>query len=175
MRTRKEESNLTVRKLVSRMRRQKPQNIDQVLTTTGATVQYLNGGAFRNVFAVHGLPVVIKVPLDMEDEDSGAGMSCMDHARAEWDHYWSIKTDKDYKMLREYLPEFHYFDYQTGLAVMQRYKPLQRYKGSDKDIRKLDDAIRCAFGSTDPDVYRCNLGQDEHGAIKFIDLGMFAE
>jgi hypothetical protein len=137
-------------------------NLNLKLTPIGVS------GAYRKVYRINGLPLVIKEPKDK---------SCRKHARAEYKTIQRILRYKKYARLTRYMPEVYYFNEKTGLMLMHYYRPLpKRYKC----IARLLDVIveltwPYAMDQNECDVHGGNVALTEDNLPVIIDLGYFSE
>jgi 5-methylthioribose kinase len=133
-------------------------------------------GAFRVVYKINGLDLVVKVPYF----DSG-----ILHSKAEIKALSRINRLKKYKIIREYMPDVYYANTKTGIIVMRYYKPLKYTKINIAAVSILYSLVEsvwleCASslaGCTDISVNNCGIDAPNSYSytIKVIDLGCFLE
>ena len=136
------------------------------LRRLGIPARFIDTGAFRKVFGVRGLNVVIKVPHTP---------SYKYHIDSEMKAFDRIKSDPMSKILRQHIPKIHYYNKRTRLMVVEKYKffPTNRSLNitEKKKLSRLYTKVKKVFGTTE-DLCIYNVGYD---GKKFIltDMGLF--
>lgn len=132
-------------------------------------------GAYRVVYKVSGLPVVVKLPARFETDK--------EHSRQEYKMYKKLK--KNFKQIRKYLPVIYYCNEKTGMVVMRYYKllktpPYHEYDNKehpawqDKEARyALADHLEKLYSGASDVSNSGNVARDTDGQLKVIDLGCF--
>ena len=85
----------------------------QEIKALGFKVRHAGSGAFRDVYILKGTGLVVKIPQD--------SWSTVDHSQNELKWYVKIMTTKKYKVLKNYMPEIYYYDYENGVILMKEY------------------------------------------------------
>lgn len=156
--------------LVRRLRRHAPKDISEALRTCGITVSFLGGGGYRDVYAVEGLPVVLKVPLSDEYVDKE---DTIEHAQNEYKVYSEVMRNPKYRRVRKYMPRFFDFNSKTGVALVERYEKLDKKPTS---VKRFNQAIKDLYDVLQPregfDECIWNFGRDAAGNIRIIDMGL---
>jgi hypothetical protein len=153
-----------------------PSNFDEI-QALGIPIREFGAGsgAFRKVYRVKGLPMVIKIPR--------AGADNIAHARAEFKTICRINRFKKYKPLRKYMPEILYFDYSTGIIGMRYYKPIRWTPMNQAASNILEDLVDSYWknnwdGVTDIGSGNIGFSHDKETGntqIVLIDLGCLLE
>jgi hypothetical protein len=134
-------------------------------------------GAFRDVYKVRGLPLVVKIPKNSLDG--------IDHAIAELKAIRKINTFKKYAALVPYLPTVYYCSWRSGIVVMDYCKPLKWSVLANNTCRVLDSLVSSLWsgsrsGVECTDICTGNVGiyvdpDTDQTQLKLIDLGCFLE
>lgn len=171
--------SLTVRKVVNRLRMWEPRNESDALRVCELPLHFLGEGAFRTAYSIIGTPLILKIPqlldgseaYDYEGDEINIG-----HAAVEYRTYRRILFSKDraIKQLHPYMPDIYYFHEATGVTLMHRYE-LLRGKGAASKRREIQHLFSDTLGVCDADFHSENVGVDEHGKIKLLDLGCLEE
>lgn len=141
----------SVRKL---LKETKPKN--QTEFSRVFPIRFIASGAFRKVYALTELDLVVKFPI--EGDYFSFNLS---HAKREINAFFRYKR---IKRLRKYLPNIVYADLSSGVVVMEKYKRRQA------DWSGLENTKRVFKGRlADLGVY--NVFMDKKGNPKVIDLG----
>ena len=89
----------------------KPRTFED-FSRTGLRLTYISGGAFRKVFQIDALPLVVKIPID----DEGDYPTCIRHSIIE---IRKLKALREFSVMRPHLPKVYYFDKRAGVVVME--------------------------------------------------------
>lgn len=161
-----------INRVVLKFVNQQPRNLEDV-ENMGYTLKPIGDGAYRRVYKVGNLPIVVKVPYH-------TGGSCRRHSIAEWRAVKRIDKYKKYVELKPFVPTIYYCDQKTGIMIVHYYKPAPlRFR---KAVAKLFEVYlpkiwphaRKGKWAT-VDIHSSNVGIDEDGIPKVIDLGYFSE
>lgn len=146
------------------IKEREPSSEAGLLVGCGFTLTNIGSGAFRNVYALRGVPdFVIKVP------NSKSGL---EHARCEMVAYRRVmRSKKKYLAVQKYLPTILYWGSKSGVMVMQKYKVAYGRK-HEKKIEPIRLMFEELFGNDDSDIWNSNVGTDADGNYKVIDLGL---
>lgn len=132
-------------------------------------------GAYRRTYLVDDLPIVIKFP-----NYSGGSVK---HSRAEIKTITKItKSKRKYLQLKRYMPELLYSNLKTGVIIMKKYKPYD-YTHDHVVIAELITQLVNQLWLNLPENTSCdsadvcynNIGADENGNPKLLDLGYFMQ
>ena len=147
-------------------------------------VKPIGSGAYRKAYRIIDTDIVIKFPdsaylEEWEGGEDNAYNECLDHARQEIKVIRRIETVGKYKGLRPLLPNVYYTNMRHGVIAMEYCKPL-RYSSKNQAISSLISQFAYAIatgkdnkGWDDYDIRRANIGINNNGAYKIIDLGLF--
>lgn len=127
---------------------------------------FIGSGASRNVYAIRGYNLVVKIPME--------GKSPKRHALQEHKAFKRIANVgvKKYAPLRKHLPKL-YCCTKDGVILMEKYKPCG-YKRNQKVIREIKRHADYLFPDNgDTDMYGENLGKDSKGNIIILDFGCY--
>lgn len=161
---------LTRTEIIKRLKRCRPQYLEELLVDCRLPITVLNWGAYRIVVQVIGTPYVIKLPLKSEK-----GYKCIEHCRVEINAYNKIMRAHDLRYLRKYLPTIHYSNRNTGLILMDYCKPANATWGRTHAgfIQEVRWYVEDTLDYPDSDLKRQNWGHDARGKPKILDLGCF--
>lgn len=123
-------------------------------------LKFLGAGVYREVFAIKGLGVAVKFPLE--------GMGGVDHSRKEIRAFEKL-FKRAPAALRKHLPEIYYTNKRTGVIVMKEYKPC--HSAGDKLSKMLREFFKQPSGGDYDDYGYCNFGLDGRRLIA-LDLGI---
>jgi hypothetical protein len=159
---------LTERQVINKINKWGPLTGQALLDLCEFPVQYVGGGAFRDVYHIIGTDVVVKLPR------KGANYARnKTHARHEiliWNRIFKAKTGDELAGFKQYLPNIRACDTKTGVMVVRKYEKL---KGRhDKMLMALEQKVKEVFDIPNGDIHHNNVGVDKEGNIKIIDLGL---
>lgn len=159
----------TVQTVVRRMNKYHPKTAREFRKMCKIPLKLVGSGSYREAYRVGDLPIVVKFLLDCDD------CSSIEHARIEYKMYKRIlQSKRKYRLIKQFMPKIHLFDSKTGVSVMKTYR-LVKYE-KDSKHNELDYLVQRATGKEYCDVNNSgNLGKDEKGRLKFLDLGCFAK
>ncbi len=173
---------LTTTQVVKRFTRYRPANADQALRWCRMPLQYIKSGAFRHVFQIIGLPLVVKFPYCEDDQLLEDGSPDPDrvsmgvrHSKREMKALERIQCSvRKYTQLHKYMPIVYYSNKRTGVIVMHKYIQLPNAPNSTAIAREVaEDICKALPGATD--IHSYNIGKDERGNVVVFDLGCFGE
>ena len=152
---------MTLEQVVKRFKQNSPKDCFEIMRTTGVSMTYVAEGAYRAVFQINSLPLIVKIPFD-KSEDSQV------HVGTEVSTIRRIKRSKNLEPLRKYLPELYYAS-AHGVVLMKKYfrnnLPYITRREIAKEVNELLD-LKAWDRSTD------NFGLDEETQqIKILDFG----
>jgi hypothetical protein len=139
---------------------------------TGMRLTFIGCGAFRQVFQIAALPLVVKFPKTDDDDLK----TCIRHSVIE---VRKIKALREFSILRPHLPKIYYFDKASGVIVMEYIDDTKiksdfadtdaaRAYGVDRLVARL---IKAHTGITVEDFSADNVRYDRKTRfIKLIDL-----
>ena len=162
---------LTTRAIALMLLKQCPKTKED-FASLGLRLRPIGEGCSRTVYSIHGHPgLVVKIP----DRDGSSRRHSMSEIRA-----YKRLTNKDvkkYKKLWKYVPRFYAWT-NDGVILMKRYKACPndtRHKSSlGKRVRVIANLCGYLFPENeDVDVYPENMGRDDKGNLKILDLGCF--
>ncbi len=148
-----------------------PKTASDLLLDCGLPLKLLSYGQYRNVLEVVGTPYVIKVPSPGRYHKVN-----VTHAIDEFTAWKDMSKRRNYLPIKEYLPFFHYFDHNSGIAVMDLYEPVKKNDHRfDTDITTINEFIaKCGYEDADiAHSKKDNYGVDSEGNLKILDLGRF--
>jgi hypothetical protein len=135
-------------------------------------------GAFRRAYSVDKLPIVVKFPCIYGDSHILSGKDwkyCVKHTKNEILAYHTILADNHYSGLRRFLPKIHYYNFETGVTVMQRYEVIDE---GCKEIETYEKEIAEFLKQKDIDGHFGNWGYEIIGRkrrYRMLDLGELLE
>lgn len=161
-----------IEKVVAQFKAKQPKNLEAV-ENMDYTLKPIGDGAYRTVYKIGNLPIVVKVPTH-------TGGSCKRHAIAEWRAVQRILKFKKYIELQPFVPKIYYFDPKSGIMIVHYYKPAPvKYRRSVSMLfeRYLPRIWALGYRSkwSTVDTHRDNIAIDEEGVPKLIDLGYFSQ
>lgn len=157
---------MTIQSLIRTLNKNRPSTV-QEFKKLGIKLRFLSEGAFRQVYEIKGLPLVVKFPHDSSDD-------CIEHSVFEYKHINRILKFKKYKLLKKYMPKVYYFDKKSGIIVFRKYKYVYTKKLKDSTrIVELSDLVNKIMGY-ECDVNGGNVGIEKN-TLKILDLGCFEE
>ena len=159
---------MTIMEVNSLLTENNPKTVEEI-KKLGIKLRSLGSGAYRYVYKVVGLPIVLKIPLD--------NPASRRHSEEEIKVIKKINRLKKYRKLRKYMPYIHFYNPTTRMIGMQYYDTTRNpYKNRMASI--LTDLIEEIWPGVDKssaDVHSANIAFDSDGQIKIIDLGYFNE
>lgn len=167
-----------MREVLKLLKKHKPKTAEEFKSKIKYPLKKLGSGAFRTTYHIKGTNLVIKFPyVDDTYCDGDYNDSCenIEHTQEEITNIRNINKKAKYKALRPFMPKIHYTDFRHGIIVMEKYKPARYGKISKlwgSFINTIIDAIE-ETRDTWSDLHACNLGIDELGNYKIIDLGIY--
>ncbi len=172
----------TIKQVVSRFTRYRPANADQAIRWCHVPLQYIKSGAFRHVFQIIGLPLVVKFPYCEDDQlledgnpDPDRIAMGVQHSKREMKALERILSSvRKYTYLHKYMPTVYYSNQRTGVIVMHKYTGLPNSSKSNDISEAIRRDIQDIF-ATAGDIHSYNLGKDERGNVVVFDLGCFGE
>ena len=129
----------------------------------GIRLRYIDHGAFREVYKISGCPLVVKFPLN-EEQDFAGGVQ---HSVSE---VGRIKRLLRIQELKPHLPKVHYHDKEGGVLVMSYYHRMTPERGVEllgKIVQKLVSKIARVQMT---DIHADNV-RSTAGRLVFTDLG----
>jgi hypothetical protein len=130
----------------------------------GIKLRYIDHGVFREVYKIQGCPLVVKFPLNDEQDFEGG----VQHSMAEVRRIARLSRIQE---LKPNLPRVHYIDKKSGVLVMDYYHhitPVRAVEELGKIIRKLVSKIARVVMS---DIHADNIRRGKRGGVVFSDLG----
>lgn len=166
-----------VTSVVRKLRKEAPaatrEAISACLGLSPASLRLVGQGAFRAVYQVANLPIVVKIPLPSK---SRAGIRCnRDHSRREADKYEKLRQ---FPLLRPSLPRVYFHDPKTSLLIVEYIEPTRVKNGMCVAERKLEASnilmekmIKSLTGIPVSDIVGNNLSV-RNRRLMFLDLGL---
>lgn len=135
----------------------------EAFTKIGLPLYYLDEGAYREVYGIRGVDLVVKIPIKGSAES--IHHSAMEVSR--------IKRLHVLKELRPHLPAIYHYDKKSGIIVMRRYEKAGLFEHAEilgDIIKKL---VRRISGVKMGDIHSDNIKLKKPGSrdVVFIDLG----
>lgn len=166
---------MTEKQVVNQFRRKRPRTVDELLEQCGLSLRFVESGAFRKVYQVDNLPLVVKLPRLGGRLEHNA----REHAQQEFRAYERIMRSKTkFTSLQPYMPEVLYFNVLGGVTLMRMYDEVP---GDYKHRRQMNEINHKVLAVLGEDVcHEADLGEDKwdnygldrDGALKVIDLGL---
>ncbi len=132
----------------------------------GIKLRYIDHGVFREVYKIQGCPLVVKFPLNEEQDFAGGVQHSISEVRR-------IKRLFRIHELKPHLPKIHYFDKEGGVLVMSYYHRVTPERGVEllgKIVQKLVSKIaRVQMADIHADNIRVQKGAA--GRLVFVDCG----
>ena len=153
---------MTIRQVINLLKKHKPKNVAEA-RFIGLKLRQVGQGAFRAVYAIKDLPLVVKFPSPYWTGQRMA--SCVDHARFEIRTLKRLSTTK----MKRYLPKIYFTDWKTGVVCMKKVKPLNSSGARSKARQDIEK-----FFQLDKNVHDFawqNLAKNGKRTV-IIDLGM---
>jgi hypothetical protein len=166
-------------KIARRLKKEKPETVEDLLIRCGLTLKFLGDGGFRVVFKIAGTSLVVKVPMtEMDQAELGHSYAHTPivHAKTEWNYRKKVMREKKYEFFRPYMPALHCLIPSTGVTLCDYYRPLSYARTKyDAEIDQIIGNL-AGIGVLDGDVgsdKKDNYGIDRDGKLRIIDLGCF--
>lgn len=128
---------------------------------------YLGEGSFRKVYRINNLPLVVKFPTG---EDGDSWEENLEHAQNEIDALNWVKSNKKFKEIRQYLPNLHYSNEDTGVMLLDEYVHVN-CPGSLAKCRRASEHIAKVMKVEKLDFYK-NFVTDKGGNVTLLDWGI---
>ena len=125
-------------------------------------LKYIGKGSYRQVYQIDNLPIVVKLPLGLDADIK----ECISHSENEMDAINTVK--KKHKHLIKYLPKIYYYNLDTGIIVMHKYKQTSTYSNR-KTCKQAEKEITDAFKS---DLDICKNFSVDGDKVILIDWGV---
>ncbi len=116
------------------------------------TLKLYGEGAFRRAYSVDSLPIVIKFPCIFGQPNVLKGKDytyCITHTKNEVLAYHTVLADSYYRDLRRFMPKIHYYNFVTGVSIMQRYQILD---GPCSEVEAYERQVCELLGQKDEDT-----------------------
>lgn len=159
---------MTKEKIVSLIKRWKPLTVKDILEDCRLPLQYVGGGAFRDVYRIIGTPYVLKIPCE-----DGATELNLEHSRDEFTAWRRISRNKKFSQLHRFMPEIVYYNRTSGIILVCYYKSLSYSSETLKVARRTEALVRQVLGREWSDIHYRNIGIDSNGRYVLLDLGKF--
>jgi hypothetical protein len=176
-------TTMTTQEVIKTLKEHKPETVEDLIIYCEFPLKHEGGGAFREVYHILGTNLVVKVPIIDTDFTDDCFSNNIEHARIEYRSWKRImRSKRKYKSIQPLMPEFHYFNAKTGIALVERYTNLSKEDMEDPDIccevARLGYLVSSITKVTDVDIETSkydNIGFDVSGNFKIIDLGCFED
>lgn len=153
---------MTIKQVINLLKKHKPKNAIEA-RGIGLRLRQIGQGAYRAVYAVRDLPLVVKFPTPYW---SSSGMkSAIDHARFEIRTLKRLSTTK----MKQYLPKIYFTNWKTGVVCMKKVKPLRSSGARSKARQDIEKFFR--LNKNEHDFAWQNLAKNGKRTV-IIDLGM---
>ena len=129
----------------------------------GIKLRYLGNGVFREVYKIQGCPLVVKFPLNEEQDFAGGVAHSVSEVRR-------IKRLLRIQELKPHLPKVRYHDKESGVLVMTYYHRMSDNRAVEllgKIVQKLVSKIARVQMT---DIHADNV-RSAAGRLVFTDLG----
>ena len=129
----------------------------------GIKLRYIDHGVFREVYKIQGCPLVVKFPLNEEQDFAGGVQHSVSEVRR-------IKRLLRIQELKPHLPKVRYHDKQNGVLVMSYYHRMSDNRAVEllgKIVQKLVSKIARVQMT---DIHADNV-RSAAGRLVFTDLG----
>ena len=126
-------------------------------------------GAFRTVYAVTGLRLVVKFPISKRRP--GFRLTFF-HGRNEYEAVCTVLREPKLAPLRRYMPEIYF--HEAGVTVMKRYRPAlwtDEFDGFSDTFDDLVSDLKFHLKQWNLDTGVDNFGR-ENGQYIFLDTGV---
>ena len=135
---------------------------------TGIKLRYIDHGVFREVYKVQGCPLVVKFPLN-EDQDFDDGVQ---HSMSEVRRIARLSRIQE---LKPHLPRIFYHDKENGVLVMRYYPKMEKDRAVEllgAIVKKLVSKIaRVQMSDIHSDNIRHQKDASATGRLVFVDCG----
>jgi hypothetical protein len=160
-----------INQVINKLRTHWPSTPEECRTYGIRLCKNSESGAYRYVYKVWGLPIVIKFPQSDGD---------IKHAIQEWIVYNKLKFCDKYKKLKKYMPAIYHFNINTGVSAMRYYELLgpsnwRQPNKHDRSRELLQKRIKKVYKTANDVDNSGNVARDKNGQLKVIDLGCFDE
>lgn len=144
----------------------------------GIRMRFVGEGCFREAYIVEN-EYILKFPIsrgDAADWEANA-----QHSRDEMDALRQAKDDSRLKWMRKHLPTVYYFDEETGVILLKRYR---RSKWPSKyrfDVDRINMLYTQTTGCSEDDIdisspysdnVACTYDSKGRPIVKIVDLGL---
>ena len=173
-------NKFTLETIKRRLRRYRPETPQAVLRKCQFPLEFVDEGAFRVVYHILGTEYVLKLPIQEWDRWRWKGPRAkwikmhINHARLEMNAHTVISTSAvpAVRALRRYLPEIPFMDWDTGVALMRRYRAptSSEWSKHQTNLLMLIEAVQ----RRNTDISQNNCGVDSNGKLRVVDLGCLA-
>lgn len=160
--------------VVRKLRRERPEpTVAAIEACLGLSLRRIGQGAFRSVYHVGTLPIVVKIPLPSKSKE---GIRCnRDHSRREAAKYEKLRR---FPLLRPSLPRVYFHDPKTSLLIIEYIEPTGYKNKVSPTERKLvasnilmEKLIKSLTGVAVSDIVENNLSV-RNRRLMFLDLGL---
>lgn len=138
---------------LKRIRLARPRPTVKAFRAIGFTLRRIGAGAYRTVYQLDTLPLVVKIPK---------GGSGVEHNHLEVKRIARLRGG----LFDKNLPKIEYFDKKQGTLVMRFYEIRTTYQTADL-LGKLMSRLT---GMTFTDIKESNMRVGNDGRVKFVDL-----
>lgn len=161
--------------IIRRLKRFKPQNVNDLLCECRLPIQLLDWGCYRNCWEIVGTGLVIKLVGGTAEDNRDKALT---HARIEIAAHRRIAKDKQFAPIQHLLPIIHHYNRNAGLVLMDKYKPCTK-RWAKKNLDELIEyhlwfKKRFPQADLDPLVKYMNYGIGKDGKPVILDLGCFS-
>lgn len=163
-----------IKEFVELMEKHNPKTKHDIEVFTGRKLTDISDhdGAYRDVYSVSRLPLVVKIPRNVAYQ-----AECIHHSQQEINTIKRIKRGhKKYSRLQQFMPELFYGNTKTGIIVMRKYKkPSWSYSKHVISylLREIVELFYIPSSMGDHDVSSANIAFKESGDPVIIDFGYF--
>jgi hypothetical protein len=134
-------------------------------------------GSFRVVYHIIGTQYVLKIPIQEWESYKWSGPKSkwikkhINHARLEMNAHTIISTTTrpEIRALKPFLPEVPYMDWDTGVALMRKYRSPTNSEWNKKSTALYTLIEGVQKQNTDIKIYNCGI--DSNGKLRILDLG----
>ena len=154
---------MNLKNVIKQFEYYRPTSEKQVLLKCEVPLEYLASGAFRNVYTVPGLPIVVKIP-----SNPGGRRHAQEEIRFIKD---LMKNTLMRERMQRYLPVTYYMNLKSGVSVAHKYSMLRDTSNNERMTQKVAQKVSdiLEIGEWDSHVY--NFGRDERGRVVVLDFG----
>jgi hypothetical protein len=158
--------------VIRRLMRHMPKDAQEMLDYCGLPLQHIGCGQFRAAYHVLGTSLIVKVPH--KGRTRKRTEENVQHSRDEYTVWKRMRASiRKFKALKRYMPELVYYNSLTGIIVVRKYDKLPYSKEHNALIRELELTVTSVMKTKEADIHYGNLGRDEDGNVKIIDMGLF--